>query len=96
MGSGDPITGDNQRPTTKPRSYLFAVRLWKEGVAGGTEYRGTVRDVMDGVFHNFRDWSELATFMRARIDEDERVQAGLFEDGVRKRSEAIRPPDSEL
>jgi hypothetical protein len=37
---------------------------------------------MGGVFRNFRDWSELAAFMCARIEEDERMWAGLLEDGT--------------
>jgi hypothetical protein len=89
------VAGDNERPATKPRSYLFAVRLWREE-AGGAEYRGNVRDAMGmrtkgpepakeweaGAFRNFRDRSELAAFMCARIEEneqDERRRATLVE-----------------
>lgn len=68
--------------TSKPRSHLFAVRLWKEDVAGGAEYRGNVRDAPGGVFRNFRDWSELVAFMCAQIEEDERARAGLLDDEV--------------
>ena len=82
MDSSDRVAAHHEPPTTKPRSYLFTVRLWKEGVAGGTEYRGTVRDVMGGIFHNFRDWSELSAFMCARIEEDERARAGGVDDGA--------------
>ena len=45
-------------------------------MAGGLEYRGSVRDVVGGAFRGFRDWSDLAAFMIARMDEDERPQAG--------------------
>ena len=80
--------GDTERPATaataataaKSRSYLFAVRLWKENVEGGAEYRGNVRDAMSGVFRNFRDWPELVAFMCAHIAEDERTQAGRLDD----------------
>jgi hypothetical protein len=82
MNHNDGVAGDNEHPVTKPRSYLFAVRLWKEEVAGGVEYRGHVREVMGGGFSNFRDWSDLAAFMRAHIEQDEQTQAGRLEDGT--------------
>jgi hypothetical protein len=47
---------------------LFAVRLWKEELGGGSEYRGSVRDVTSGAFRSFRDWSDLVAFMVARIE----------------------------
>jgi hypothetical protein len=55
----------------RARSQLFTVRLWKEEVASGWEYRGSVRDILSGAFHNFRDWSDLAAFMISRLEEDE-------------------------
>ena len=57
--------------TTRPRSLLFTVRLWKEEVIGGSEYRGSARDVGTGAFCSFREWSDLAAFMVARIEEAE-------------------------
>jgi hypothetical protein len=86
--SADGVGGHAERPATavtagtatKPRSYLFAVRLWKEDVASGTEYRGNVRDAMGGEFRNFRDWSELAAFMCAHIEEDEQTRARVSDD----------------
>jgi hypothetical protein len=62
---------DRERGGAKRRSSLFAVRLWKEEVAGGWEYRGSVRDVVSGAFRGFRDWSDLAAFMVERVEEDE-------------------------
>jgi hypothetical protein len=53
------------------KTVLFAVRLWNEEVPGGTEVRGSVRDVVSGAFCGFRDWSDLAAFMVARLDETE-------------------------
>ncbi|MGH2532665.1 MAG: hypothetical protein ACRDJW_10205 [Thermomicrobiales bacterium] len=67
--------GHGRRPA-RPRSHLFAVRLWTEEVAGGAEFRGSVRDVVSGAFRGFRDWSDLAAFMIARMEEDEDAQAG--------------------
>jgi hypothetical protein len=48
-------------------------------VAGGSEYRGSVREVESGAFRSFRDWSELADFMIARMEEDERGQTARIE-----------------
>jgi hypothetical protein len=53
------------------RSRLFTVRLWKEVFPDGAEYRGSVREVVSGAYANFRDWSDLAAFMVARVEEDD-------------------------
>jgi hypothetical protein len=53
---------------------LFAVRLWKEELCGGSEYRGIVRDVTSGAFRSFRDWSDLVAFMVARIEQRPRAE----------------------
>ena len=66
------MESDDREPrAVRPRSHLFAVRLWKEDLAGGSEYRGNVREVVSGAFRTFRDWSDLAAFMIARLEEDE-------------------------
>jgi hypothetical protein len=65
---GDAASGERER---RARSQLFTVRLWKEVAAGGSEYRGSVRDVISGAFCSFRDWSDLAAFMIERVEEDE-------------------------
>jgi hypothetical protein len=59
---------EDQRPLP-PRAHLFTVRLWKEEVDGGSEYRGSVRDVACGAFRAFRRWPDLTEFMVARIEE---------------------------
>ncbi len=64
--------GERGRDAASARSRLFAVRLWKEDLAGGAEYRGSVREVVSGAYANFRDWSDLAAFMVARVEEGER------------------------
>jgi hypothetical protein len=76
-------SGDRERRAARPHSHLFTVRLWKEEVAGGSEYRGSVGHVISGAFHNFRDWSELVAFILARMEEEERAQPRRF---------ARRPP----
>jgi hypothetical protein len=75
MATDDGAAGDGAERTMRPRSRLFAVRLWTEDVAGGSEYRGSVRDVAGGAFRGFRDWSDLVGFMIERMQEDEHVQA---------------------
>jgi hypothetical protein len=64
--------GDPAPRGAKPRSHFFTVRLWKEDVAGGSEYRGTVREVISGAYRGFRDWSDLTSFLMARVEEDNR------------------------
>lgn len=83
MAIDDRAANDRQERAAKPRSRLFAVRLWTEEVAGGQEYRGSVRDVVGGAFRSFRDWSDLAAFMIARMEDDESAQAGHAEGETR-------------
>ncbi len=84
MERNDKAARDRER---RPRSQLFTVRLWKEEMAGGSEHRGTARDLTSGAFRNFRDWSELVAFMIARLEEDENAQAGRAEVGTSWRIE---------
>ncbi len=59
---------------------LFAVRLWKEELAGGSEYRGIVRDAATDAFRGFRDWSDLVAFMVARIEQEQSARAARAEE----------------
>lgn len=68
----DLISGDEVERRAKPAARLFAVRLWKEELAGGSEYRGSVREVTTDAFRGFRDWSDLVAFMVSRLEQDER------------------------
>ena len=77
MENDDRAAGE--RRATVLRSHLFTVRLWKEEVADGSEYRGSVRDVVSGAFRSFRDWSDLAAFMIERVEEDELGHRGQWE-----------------
>jgi hypothetical protein len=81
MESDDGAAGECRE--AGPRSHLFTVRLWMEEVAHGSEYRGSVRDVVSGAFRNFRDWPELAAFMIERVEEDEVGQRATRTDEVR-------------
>lgn len=73
MGTEDRVSR-NETVKTAPPARLFAVRLWKEELAGGSEYRGSVRDVTTGAFRAFRDWSDLVAFMVARFERHESVR----------------------
>ncbi len=74
MARPDPTTNDEPTGGARIRAPLFAVRLWKEELGGGSEYRGSVRDVTSGAFRSFRDWSDLVAFMVARIEESPRAK----------------------
>ena len=75
METDEQAAGDGGSGIAKPRSHLFAVRLWKHGTASEAEYRGSVREVISGAFRHFRDWSELAAFMMAQLEDDETARA---------------------
>jgi hypothetical protein len=78
----DEKTDDRELSAVRVRSHLFTVRLWKEQVAGGSEYRGSVREVISGAFHSFRDWPELAAFMVERMEEVESTRTRRTEGGT--------------
>jgi hypothetical protein len=78
VATDDRAADAGQRRPARSRSHLFAVRLWKEEVAGGAEYRGSVRDVVSGAFRSFRDWSDLAAFMIERVEDDEGGPGGAY------------------
>lgn len=69
MEGEDRAGGERKRKAARARSRLFAVRLWREELVDGTEYRGSVREVVSGAYVNFRDWSDLAAFMVARVED---------------------------
>ena len=62
---------DGERRAAVPRPHHFTVRIWKEEAANGSEYRGSVRDVVSGAFRSFREWSGLAAFMIEQVEEDQ-------------------------
>jgi hypothetical protein len=82
MESNERTAGDGAPGAARPRSHLFTVRLWKQPGAGGSEYRGSVREVLSGANRNFREWSELVSFMMAQIEEDESPLTGWTEEGT--------------
>jgi hypothetical protein len=71
MQKDEQTASDGARSAARARSHMFAVRLWKHESPGGSEYRGSVREVISGAFLNFRDWSELSAFMMAQMEGDE-------------------------
>lgn len=74
MGTDDQTNRDQTAIPSSPAARLFAVRLWKEELADGSEYRGSVRDVTTDAFRGFRDWSDLVAFMVARVEQHESVR----------------------
>jgi hypothetical protein len=70
------LHGGDASPRASRHAMLFAVRLWREEAAGRPEYRGSARDVVSGAFCSFRDWSDLAAFMVARLEEREAGASG--------------------
>ena len=82
MESNERTAGDGAPGAARPRSCLFTVRLWKQPVTGGSEYRGSVREVISGANRNFREWSELASFMMAQLEGDENPLTGWTEEGT--------------
>jgi hypothetical protein len=55
----------NQDPV-KRRSQLFTLRVWLEDVGNGrSEIRGTVKHVLSGETHHFRDWATLIQHLEA-------------------------------
>jgi hypothetical protein len=74
MARREVTTDDEPTGAVRPAALLFAVRLWKEELGGGSEYRGSVREVTSGAFRSFRDWSDLVAFMVARIEERPRAE----------------------
>jgi len=82
MESNEPTAGEGAYVEARPRSCLFTVRLWKQPGTGGSEYRGSVRKVISGANRNFRDWSELVSFMMAQMEGDESPLTGWTEEGT--------------
>ena len=75
-------TGPDEPRAAKPAARLFTVRLWKEDLAVGSEYRGTVRDVTTDAFRGFRDWSALVAFMVARMEHEDSAGDGRAKGGT--------------
>ncbi len=48
------------------RSQLFTLRVWVEDVGDGrTELRGTLKHILTGETHHFRDWQTLIQCLEA-------------------------------
>jgi hypothetical protein len=53
----------------RSRSQLFTIQMWAEVVGDQVEHRGRVRHVVSGAFRNFREWSDLTSFLSERMEE---------------------------
>jgi len=51
-------------------------------VAGGAEYRGSVRDISSGAWRNFRDWSDVSAFMLTQVEEIDGPDRGQADQDV--------------
>jgi hypothetical protein len=56
--------------TPRQESQVFTVRIWSEVIDEGSEHRGSVRNVASGAFRNFREWSDLTSFLDAQIESE--------------------------
>lgn len=56
------------------RSRLFTVRIWTEPAGQGVAQRGSVRDVGNGAFRNFREWSDLTSFITDQLEDGRSTQ----------------------
>jgi hypothetical protein len=70
MAIHDSAASEEPAQTARPPSRLFALRIWTEDVAGGSEFRGSVRDTTTGAYRGFRDWSDLIDFLVARMEDE--------------------------
>ena len=50
---------------------VFTVRVGAERLGAGVQYRGSVRAVRSGAFRNFREWSDLTSFLAQHLEEDD-------------------------
>jgi len=71
MGTDDRTDRDDRVKPVDAGTRMFAVRLWKEELVVGSEYRGSVRDVSTDAFRGFCDWADLVAFMVARLEQDD-------------------------
>ena len=70
MATDDLTSRADEPRNARPAPCHFTVRLWKEELSGGSEYRGSVRDVKTDAFRAFNNWSDLIAFMVARIEHE--------------------------
>ena len=95
MATDDLTSGADEARSARPAPCLFTVRLWKEELTGGSEYRGSVRDVRTSAFRGFRDWSDLVAFMVARVEQDESAQSGRGAGDSRRATPNVKPSNGD-
>ncbi len=50
------------------RSQMFTLRVWMEDVGNGrTEYRGTLKHILSGETHHFRNWLTLTQLIETSM-----------------------------
>ena len=61
-----------QKPAKPSHTYLFTVQLWLEDLGDGqTEWRGKVKNVINGQERYFRTWLALGRLIRAMLPQVE-------------------------
>jgi hypothetical protein len=59
---------DMSEKQAEASSQLFTLRVWVEDVGNGrSEIRGTLKHLLTGETHHFRDWPTLTTFLQQWI-----------------------------
>jgi hypothetical protein len=66
-------TGEGATVEPGGATRLFAVRLWREELDAGSDYRGSVRNLVSGASRGFRDWSAMVAFMVSHVEQEERA-----------------------
>ncbi|MCP4421270.1 MAG: hypothetical protein GY805_32055 [Chloroflexi bacterium] len=57
------------------RSQMFTLRVWVEDVGDGRiEYRGTIKHILTGETHHFRDWAALTQLIKASMTAAPKIQ----------------------
>lgn len=63
--------------TVAARSQLFMLRVWLEEVGDSrTEFRGTLKHVLSGETHHFRDWATLVQLIESLVTTKQTDQWG--------------------
>ena len=81
--------------SSRPRSYLFTLRIWMEDVSDGqTEWRGRLRFGLHGETRHFRSWLSLIEYLKEfltpaadivdnlTLDQDEQAGQNVTSDSV--------------
>ncbi|MCP4422270.1 MAG: hypothetical protein GY805_37150 [Chloroflexi bacterium] len=61
----------------RTHSQMFTLRVWVEDVGNGrVEYRGTIKHLLSGETHHFRDWLTLPRHLEAAFALNQKHEPG--------------------